>query len=124
MATKQAPATAKPNSKFSENRKKRLERTLKKQPNNEQVKLALTETRSWARKKPNTPYWSHTMIKEAQLFKEFTGKMDLTIFSNIESASSNARLHMHSDPSNKAPEGKVLFTLAARAHSKGTLVWG
>lgn len=124
MATKAPAPATKGTKRFPENRKRRLERTLKEQPNNEQAKLALTEHPSWLRKKPTTPYWSHSMIREAKIIKEFTGKMDLTIFSSIDSIRGNARLHIASEPFNKAPEGKVSFSLATRAHNRGVLVWG
>lgn len=130
MATKSsnkaASTPAKPASRYSINRKRRLERTLKKQPNNEQVKLALSDDRPPSRKTPKNPYWSHSMIREAKLFKEFTGRVDLNIFSSTESVRGNARLHStRSDWSQvKVPEGKVNFSFAARAHDKfGTLVW-
>lgn len=79
------------------------------------------------RNKPVTPYWSHTMIREAKLFKEFTGRMDLNIFSSTESVRANARLHLTREDWSqiKLPQGKVSFTLGARAHDKqGRLVWG
>ena len=79
------------------------------------------------RKKPVTPFWSHTMIREAKLFKEFTGKVDKNIFSSIDSVRGNARLHStRADWSQiKLPQGKVNFTLGARAHDKqGRLIWG
>ncbi len=79
------------------------------------------------RKKPVTTYWSHTMIKEAKLFKEFTGNMDLGIFSSTESVRANTRLHLtRKDWSQvKLPEGRVSFTLGARAHDKqGKAIWG
>lgn len=125
MATKSPASAPKKLGNFAQNRKLRLERTLKDQPNNKQVQLALTENPNWVRKAPNTPYWSHSMIKEAKLIKEFTGKMDIAIFSNIESISAKTRIHIASDPQLKAPEGKVNFTLGARAHNnQGVLVWG
>ena len=117
----------KSSNRFIANRKARLERTLKKQPNNEQVKLALKDNVSYKRKAPTTPYWSHTMIKEAKIIKEVTGSMSLDIFSNIEKTNANARLHLcRKDYSQiKLPEGKVSFTLGARAHdNRGNLVWG
>lgn len=130
MATKssnKAAATpAKPVSRYSINRRKRLERTLKRQPNNEQVKLALTDDKPSSRKTPNSSYWSHSMIREAKLFKEFTGRVDLNIFSSTDSVRGNARLHStRQDWSQvKLPEGKVSFTLGARAHdAMGKLVW-
>ena len=117
MATK-GKATAAPatNTRIESNRRRRLERTVKAQPNNEQAAIALKETRGHKRKKPNTPYWSHTMIREAKLFKEFTGNMDLAIFSSIDTVRANARLHLtRKDWSQvKLPQGKVDFSLAAR----------
>lgn len=129
MATKapsKAATPAKPVSRYSINRKRRLERTIKAQPNNEQAKVALSDDRPSSRKTPNSSYWSHTMIREARLFKEFTGRMDLNVFSSTESVRGNARLHLtRQDWSQiKLPEGKVSFTLGARAHDAlGKLVW-
>lgn len=102
------------------NRKRRLTRTLKQQPNNEQVQLALSEPRGHKRKTPKNPYWSHTMIREAKLFKEFTGKMDINIFSSTEATRTNARLHTtRIDWSQvKLPEGRVDFSIGARAFGK------
>ena len=85
-----------------------------------------TATPGW-RKKPATPYWSHTMIREAKLFKYFTGRVDLAIFSSTETVRANARLHStRKDWSQvKLPQGKVSFTLGARVHDKyGKLVYG
>lgn len=119
MATKgkSAPVAAPSSGRIEANRKRRLTRTLKAQPNNEQVKLALTETRGHKRKTPKNPYWSHTMIREAKLFKEFTGRMDINVFSSIEATRSNARLHISREDwaQVKLPEGKVDFSLGARA---------
>ena len=127
MATKQnkaaAPAPSN-NTRTDANRKRRLERTIKAQPNNEQAKLALKDSKS-KRKAPITPYWTHTMIREAKMFKLFTGKMDINIFSSNEVTRANARLHLHGDSDLKVPTGKVNFTLGARAHDgQGNLVWG
>lgn len=88
---------------------------------------AKVEKKTGGRKKPVTPYWSHTMIREAKLFKEFTGKVDLNIFSSTESVRANARLHSTRDNWSqfKLPQGKVNFALGARAHDKqGKLIWG
>jgi reverse gyrase len=127
MATKQNKTTAPApsnNNRTEVNRKRRLERTIKAQPNNEQAKLAFKDTKS-KRKAPVTPYWTHTMIREAKLFKMFTGKMDISIFSSNEVTRANTRLHLHSNNNLKVPTGKVNFTLGARAHDgQGNLVWG
>jgi hypothetical protein len=125
MATKNnktSPASAPASGgRIETNRKRRLTRTLKQQPNNEQVKIALSENRGHKRKTPKNPFWSHTMIREAKLFKEFTGRMDINIFSSTEATRSNTRLHLtRSDWAQvKLPEGRVDFSLGARAH--GTL---
>jgi hypothetical protein len=124
MATKNnknSPASAPASGgRIEANRKRRLTRTLKQQPNNEQVKVALTENRGHKRKTPKNPYWSHTMIREAKLFKEFTGTMDINVFSSIEATRSNARLHLTRPDWTqvKVPEGRVDFSLGARAHGK------
>lgn len=79
------------------------------------------------RKKPVTPFWSHTMIREAKLFKEFTGSVNRDIFSSFDVVRANARLHAtRADWSQVTlPQGKVNFTLGARAHDgKGNLIWG
>lgn len=122
MATKGKTTAAAPagNSKLEANRRRRLERTVKAQPNNEQAAMALKETRGHKRKKSNTPYWSHTMIREAKLFKEFTGSMDVNIFSSTDAVRGNARLRLtRQDWSQvKVPEGKVDFSIGARAFER------
>lgn len=122
MATKNknAPAAAPAGGRIEANRKQRLERTVKAQPNNEQAKIALSEGRGHKRKTPKNPYWSHTMINEAKLFKEFTGRMDINVFSSTEATRSNARLHITREDWKqvKLPEGKVDFSIAGRAFGK------
>lgn len=119
MATKNktAPAAAPAGGRIEANRKLRLQRTVKTQPNNSQAAVALSEGRGHKRKTPKNPYWSHTMISEAKLFKEFTGRMDINIFSSTEATRSNARLHITREDWSqvKLPEGKVDFSLGARA---------
>ena len=119
MATKNkpTPAAAPAGGRIEANRKRRLQRTVKAQPNNAIAAAALSENRGHKRKTPKNPYWSHTMIREAKLFKEFTGRMDINIFSSIESTRANARLHLsRNDWSQvKLPEGRVDFSIGARA---------
>ena len=112
------------NSKWASNRKRKLERQLKLQPNNsEQIKLAISNI-SYRRKTPKIQAWSHSNIRMAMLFKLFTGKASPELFSSNQKTQS-AALHLYK-PSKvqKVPEGKVSFLLAARAHDKqGNLVW-
>ena len=62
------------------NRLKKLTRTLKEQPNNSQVPLAIKNI-THRRKIPVTPLWSHSMVSTAKVVKDFTGKFDKNIFS-------------------------------------------
>jgi hypothetical protein len=125
MATKQTKAApaVNTNNRTEANRRRRLERTIKAQPNNEQAKRALGDSKN-KRKAPTVPYWTHTMIREAKLFKQFTGKMDINVFSSNETIRANARLHLNSGNQTKLFNTKVNFTLGARAHdSQGNLIW-
>lgn len=106
------------------NRKRKLLKLLKEQPNNEQIATALTNIK-YRRKKPSSQEWSKTDIKMAQLFKQFTGRADWDLFSSNPKVQA-AALAVHSTKSfNNLPEGKVSFSLGARAHDKnGNLIWG
>ncbi len=66
---------------YQKNRKLKLERLLKKYPNNTQIVKALADIRP-RRTTPKDPYWSHQMIRTASLFKQFTGKFDKDMFSS------------------------------------------
>lgn len=63
------------------NRKKRLLRTLKQQPNNEQVIQALKDTATVHRVAPKVPHWSASKIATAKIVKEFCGRVDKDYFS-------------------------------------------
>jgi len=127
MATKSktaAPAAAVPQgvARTQANRKRRLERTAKAQPNNQQVQDALG-TLGKARKAPTTPQWSHTAIRLAKLFKEFTGRAPKELFSSnpkVQQAAMTA-------PSTKVflnlPQGKVDFSIGARAFMRENKTW-
>jgi hypothetical protein len=121
MATKQADT--KTNNSTEANRKRRLERTIKAQPNNEQAKMALKDSKS-KRKAPNKREWSHSARRLAQIFKLFTGKAPKELFSTNRTIQEDA-LRTISGPStvNLVP-GKVDFSIRARAHDKqGNLAW-
>lgn len=62
------------------NRKRKLEKQLKLQPTNEQVKLALKDIH-YRRKTPTKQEWSASWIATAKLFKEFSGRFDRNIMS-------------------------------------------
>jgi hypothetical protein len=122
MATKPAKTEPKTNLNTEANRKRRLERTIKAQPNNEQAKLALKDSKS-KRKAPNKREWSHTARRLAQLFKLFTGRAPKELFSANRTVQDEA-LRTISGQRAVTNTGKVDFTIRARAHDKaGRLVW-
>lgn len=69
--------------RMQKNRKKKLERQAKRQPNNDNIRKALLDIR-YRRAAPKVPLWSASMIATAKLFKEFGGNVDINIFSADE----------------------------------------
>ncbi len=106
------------------NRKRKLLKLLKQQPNNEQITAALANIK-YRRKKPKSQEWSKTNIKIAELFKLFTGSASRELFSSNPKIQAAAIAASGSKVFNNLPEGKVSFSLGARAHDKdGNLIWG
>lgn len=124
MATKNKSTTGGATTGRAEaNRKTKLLKLLKQQPNNEQIKDALTNIK-YRRKKPKGREWSKTEIRLAQLFKLFTGRADWDLFSSNPTAQAAAIAAHSKKPFNNLSEAKVSFKLGARAHDKyGNLVW-
>lgn len=83
-------ASYKSNKTWEKNRIKRLERTIKNQPNNEQAKAALKAGFVYRRKTPNVRHWSASWVRIAKLFKEFTGSFNPLIMSSNPKAASEA----------------------------------
>ena len=83
----------KANKTWEVNRKRKLERTLKEQPNNLQVKTALKSI-VYRRKTPITSPWSATWIRTAKLFKLFVGRFDPSIMS-ANADTSRAAMQKH-----------------------------
>ena len=67
--------------KWESNRKRRLEKTLREQPNNKQVKQAL-QTLVYRRKTPSTRPWSASWVRAAKIIKQFEGRFDPQIMSS------------------------------------------
>lgn len=111
-------AQYKSNSKWAANRRRKLERQLKLHPNNaEQIQAALSNV-AYRRGTPKNPQWSHTAIRTAQLFKKFTGRGSIDLFS-ANPKLQTAALQYHSPKhSFVMPAGKVDFSLGARAFIK------
>jgi len=117
-------ALYKSSTRWATNRKIKLTRLLKQQPNNEQIKDALANIK-YRRHTPNTKtVWSHGNIRLAKLFKEFTGRASVDLFSSNPKVQAAALAYRPDWEKLKVIEGKVSFSLGARAHdSKGNLVW-
>ena len=104
------------------NRKRRLQRTLKTQPNNKQVQNALLEI-GRQRKSPVTVQWSHTAIRLAKLFKEFAGRAPKELFSSNPKVQQAAMSAPSTKQFLKLPLGKVDFSLGARAFMRKANTW-
>jgi|APGre2960657373_1045057.scaffolds.fasta_scaffold06499_8 hypothetical protein len=117
-------ALYKSSTRWATNRKIKLTRVLKQQPNNEQIKDALANIK-YRRHTPNTKtVWSHGNIRIAKLFKEFTGRASADLFSSNPKVQSGALAYRRDWDKVKVIEGKVNFSLGARAHdSKGNFIW-
>ena len=107
---------------WATNRRARLEKTAKAQPNNEQVTAALKNI-SYRRHTPKTQVWSSTMRRTAQLFKWAEGHVNFNIF-NANDPIRNAARMSHKQKGKFAGSIKTMFSLGARAHNKqGELIW-
>jgi len=117
-------ALYKSSTRWATNRKIKLTRVLKQQPNNEKIKDALANIK-YRRHTPTTKtVWSHGNIRLAKLFKEFTGRASPDLFSSNPKVQSAALTYRPDWDKWKAIEGKVNFSLGARAHDpKGNLIW-
>lgn len=128
MATKsKTQATAAPSvpqgvQRTQANRKRRLERTLKQQPENKQVQNALLETGS-QRRAPVTPQWSHSAIRLAKLFKEFSGRAPKELFSSNPKVVQAALTTPSTKQFTNLPQGKVDFSIGARAFMREGKTW-
>lgn len=67
--------------KWEANRKRKLERTLKAQPNNKQVQAALKSI-VYRRRTPTNRVWSASWIRAAKIIKLFEGRFDPQIMSS------------------------------------------
>ena len=115
---------------YSANRKRKLTRTMKAQPNNKQLALAIKNITSYRRRIPKDSYWSHSMIETAKLYKKFVGVFDKNLFSQKPEDQEAARRARNPNLFPKAKKPVTTkrrineFSLAARAHDTfGNLVW-
>ena len=112
-----ASAVYKTSRKWETNRKRKLEKQLKLQPNNEQVKLALKNIH-YRRKTPVKQEWSASWIRVAKIFKEFTGSFNRLIMSNNPKVAAEALQMPGKNVNWQAPKSyttKSFFSIAVRA---------
>lgn len=107
-------ARYKANRVWEKNRIAKLQRTLKKQPNNLQVQAALKAGPVYRRKTPKTKVWSASWVATAVLLKQFSGVFDPNCMSaNKEKADQALRRTKNSGFVVQGNESKF-FTLATR----------
>jgi hypothetical protein len=102
--------------KFAENRKRKLLKQKKLQPNNKQLDTALADIH-WRRKTPKTKVWSKSAIRLAKLFGEFSGSFDKDILSSNPKIAQEA-MNRHNAKSKIATtkfDTKSMFSIDARA---------
>jgi hypothetical protein len=110
-------ATYKANKTWEKNRKARLERTLKAQPTNQQVKDALKGGLVYRRKTPTKATWSHSAKAAAQLYKMFNGNFDMNIMSydpKLQHAATQKPVNPEFKAVKETSQYKSFFALGAR----------
>jgi hypothetical protein len=114
----------KASSKWQSNRKRKLLKQLKLQPNNEKIKDALVNIK-YRRKTPGQKaVWSKTNISLAKVFKLFTGKASIDLFSSNPKTQAFALMEKSETKHHVKVDGRVNFSLGARAHdARGRLIW-
>jgi len=111
--------------RWESNRLKRLERALKRNPENaKQIELAM-QGMVYRRKTPNTKVWSSSKRRLAVLFKKFTGSAGADLFSSNEKISTPALMaHGNTSKISVVTNWTAMGTLAQRAHDgKGNFLW-
>lgn len=112
--------------RWETNRKRKLERQLKLNPNNAvQIEAALKNI-VYRRRTPVNRTWSSTRRQTAVLYKRFTGAVNMDMFSNNEKLSGPA-LMTHGKFKVVKSTGRTdrMFALGTRAKHAGTetLAW-
>ena len=116
-----ASAVYKTSRKWETNRKRKLEKQLKLQPNNLQVANAL-KNMVYRRKTPKTKMWSASWVAIAKVYKMFEGRFDPKLMSSnakvameanmVQSKVSSELLRQKNHP--KQPHQSTFFSLGAR----------
>lgn len=118
-------AAYKTSRRWEANRRRKLERQLKLNPNNAvQIEAALKNI-VYRRKTPTNRTWSPTRRQTAILYKRFTGKVNMDIFSNNEKLSGPALMTHGTFKTKSTGRTDRMFALGTRAKHAGTdtLAW-
>jgi len=110
---------------FAKNRKRRLERVLREQPENEQVKMALKDIH-YRRKTPNTTVWSASDKRMAQMLRSWTGGFNMNILNSNPKVASDALQSLPSRPpvgQDDTLQNRHMFSLKARIKVRGQLLF-
>lgn len=111
-------AVYKSTKRWEANRKRKLERVLKEQPNNQQVKDAM-KSMVYRRKTPSTRVWSHSWKKTAKLIKQFSGKFDKDCMNTDPKKASEAMrmsFKLNHSPEVRLPSKYSFFSLETRIY--------
>jgi hypothetical protein len=109
--------------RWETNRLRKLERALKRNPENKQIETAM-KNMVYRRRTPTTRPWSHSMRRQAEQFKRFVGRVATDMFSSNEKLSAPALLKPGTAQKQKPFDQSQMFALGTRAHNgAGTSVW-
>lgn len=110
----------------AKNRRTKLERQLKLQPNNSQVKQALLDI-NYRRKTPGANTWTHNEIRIAKLFADFGLVFNRDVFNSNPKTAGEALQTMRSKNADfklskemaESISNRAMFSLKARLKSRG-----
>ena len=110
--------------RWETNRLAKLERALKRNPENKQIEQAM-KSMVYRRKTPKARVWSHSARRQAQVFKRFVGKVYTDMFSSNEKLSGPALVKSGGVKVVVRFDQNKMFSIGARAHDgQGNPVWG
>lgn len=111
--------------RWETNRLRKLERALRRNPENTQIELAM-KNMVYRRKDPKSKkkVWSHSARRQAVLFKRFVGCVYMDMFSSNDKLSGPALTKAGNAPKAKPFNQNSMFSIGDRAHNgAGSLVW-
>jgi len=106
-------ASYKSSGKHAKNKKARIARAIKRDPNNEALKNHLLDI-NYTRKTPGSDTWSHSGIALAKVFKEFCGRFDKAILNSNAKQASEALQKLGSNVQNRKLPKSMYDSIAAK----------